>query len=65
MCSGNKKDTQWRMCKATFSRRQWTCGGTSRSLQAVWGYTLSGDELKGPTEQLGISLEKYYLLWKQ
>lgn len=69
LCSGNKKVIQWRMCKAIFSRRQCfciqTCGGTSRSLQAHWSYALSGSELKGPTEWLGISLEKCYLLWKQ
>ena len=55
--------------KLPFSGMQCSCiqtlGGTSSKLKAVWGYVLSGSELKGPIKQLGISLEKYYLLWKQ
>lgn len=70
LCLRNKKRTPRRGCiKLLFSRIQCFCiqtlGGTSSKLQAVWGYALSGNRLKGPLKQLGITSEKYCLLGKQ
>lgn len=69
LCPKSKKDTQGRKYKAAFF---WVAvflhpdpSGTSSKLKAVWGYVLSGNGLNGPIKQLGISLEKYYLLWRQ
>lgn len=64
-----KKTPRGGSVRLPFSGMQCSCiqtlGGTSRKLKAVWGYVLSGNGLKGLIKQLGISLEKYYLLWKQ
>lgn len=67
---GAKRTPRGGSVKLYFSGMQCSCiqtlGGTSSKLKAVWGYVLSGNGLKGPIKQLGISLEKYYhLLWKQ
>lgn len=66
---GAKRTPRRGSVKLPFSGMQYsyiqTLGGTSSKLKAVWGYVLSSNGLRGPIKQLMISLEKYYLLWKQ